>query len=104
MKATLLDPAAAIELQDATRHYLEVSPELATDFVDRVERALHSIGSQPRRFSKLETVKTDREIRRVLLARFPYLIIYEVLNELPYVLAVAHAHRRPAYWLERQRT
>ena len=103
MKLPSLDPAAKIELLEATRYYLEINPELASDFVDRVESAMCSINTQPWRFARLETVKTDREIRRVLVGRFPYLIVYEVLNGEPYVLAIAHAQRRPDYWLERKR-
>jgi len=102
VKLPLLDPAAKIELLEATRYYLEINPELASDFVDRVESALCSIDTQPLRFARLETVTTDRDIRRVLLGRFPYLVVYELLNGEPYVLAVAHAQRRPDYWLERK--
>lgn len=101
MKLPSLDPAAKRELLEATRYYLEINPELATDFVDRIESAMRSISTQPLRFARLETVKTDRDIRRVLVGRFPYLIVYEVLNGEPYVLAIVHAQRRPNYWLER---
>jgi plasmid stabilization system protein ParE len=102
VKLPSLDPAAKIELLEATRYYLEINPELASDFVDRVEFALDRICNHPLRFARLETVNSDRDIRRVLVGRFPYLIVYEVLNGEPYVLAIAHAHRRPNYWLVRK--
>ena len=102
MKLPPLDPAAKIELFEATSYYLAINPELASDFVDRVESALIRISTHPLRFARLETVKTDRDIRRVLLGRFPYLVVYEVLNGEPCVLAIAHAHRLPDYWLERK--
>lgn len=102
MKLPPLDPAAKIELVEATRYYLEINPELASDFVARVEAALGRIDAHPARFARLETVKTDRQIRRVLVGRFPYLIVYEVLHDEPFVLAIAHTHRRPGYWLERK--
>jgi plasmid stabilization system protein ParE len=69
VKAPPLDPAARIELLEATRHYLEINSELAFDFVDRVETALQSVADQPRRFPRLETIQTEREIRRVLISR-----------------------------------
>jgi plasmid stabilization system protein ParE len=103
VKLPSFDPAAKIELFEATRYYLEINPELAADFVDRVESAMSSISTHPLSFARLETVKTDRDIRRVFVGRFPYLVVYEVLNGEPYVLAIAHAHRRPNYWLERKR-
>jgi plasmid stabilization system protein ParE len=102
VKQPSLDPAAKVELVEATRYYLEINPALAVDFVDRVESALNRIGAHPLRFARLETVKTDRDIRRVLIGRFPYLIVYEMLNGESYVLAIAHAQRRPNYWLERK--
>ena len=104
MKLPSLDPAAKIELFEATRYYLEINSELASDFVNRAESAMGRISAHPLRFARLETVETDRDIRRVLLGRFPYLIVYEVLNGEPYVLAIAHAQRRPNYWLERRST
>jgi hypothetical protein len=40
-------------------------------------------------------------VRRCLLARFPYLVIYAPLPGELLVLAVGHQHRRPGYWRER---
>jgi len=102
MKLPRVDPSARIEVREATQHYLDENPEVAADFVDRIESALRSIAHSPKRFPRIETVRTEREIRRVLLSRFPYIVVYEMLDEEPYVLAIAHAHRRPNYWLERQ--
>jgi plasmid stabilization system protein ParE len=102
VKLPPLDPAAKVELVEATRYYLEINPELASDFVARVESALGRIEEHPLRFARLETVQTDREIRRLLVDRFPYLIVYEVLQGQPFVLAIAHTHRRPNYWLQRK--
>jgi plasmid stabilization system protein ParE len=95
-------PAARTELREATQRYLEDNPAVAADFVERVESAFRSIARSPRRFPRIETIRTEREIRRVLLSRFPYIVVYEILNEESCVLAVAHAHRRPDYWLQRK--
>ena len=101
MKLPRVLSSARQELVLATEHYLNNNREVAADFVDRVETAFAEIGTDPWRFPRLETVSTDREIRRVLLSRFPYLVVYEIYNEEPCVLALAHASRRPDYWLER---
>ena len=103
VKLPLLDPAAKIELLEATRYYLEINPELASDFVDRVESALYSIDTQPLR--SCSSRDGDDGIATSVAsssAAFRYLVVYEVLNGAPYVLAVAHAQRRPDYWLERK--
>jgi hypothetical protein len=32
------------------------------------------------------------------MARFPYAVIYSLIDSDVFVLAVAHGHRRPFYW------
>ena len=44
-----------------------------------------------------------RGTQRYVLSEFPYSIIYAQLDEIVFVLAVAHASRRPGYWLNRLR-
>ena len=50
----------------------------------------------------LETLRTTQEVRRFVLERFPYTVIFEVLADRVLVLAVAHARRRPNYWKRRR--
>jgi hypothetical protein len=40
-------------------------------------------------------------IRRCLLARFPYSVIYGIDHETIVVIAIAHLHRQPRYWADR---
>ena len=40
-------------------------------------------------------------IRRFVLRRFPFAIAYDALPDELVVLAIAHALRRPSYWLAR---
>ena len=42
-----------------------------------------------------------RRLRRVLVPKFPYGLLYRVEPECIYVVAVMHLHRRPAYWRSR---
>lgn len=39
--------------------------------------------------------------RRLMLTRFPYSLIYLIQVDRCYVVAFAHAKRRPGYWRER---
>lgn len=39
--------------------------------------------------------------RRVNLKIFPYYISYFVRDSVIWILAIAHAHSRPEYWIER---
>ena len=49
----------------------------------------------------LAAVEIEPEIRRSLLARFPYALIYGMDDRTLIVIAVAHTHREPRYWVDR---
>jgi len=93
--------AAVDEGVEVAAWYARERSSLANDFVTVLAERLEEIQQSPRRFALLETVKTGREIRRVLLARFPYLVVFEIVRDKPIVLAIMHTSRDPNYWLER---
>jgi plasmid stabilization system protein ParE len=93
-----LTAAAYRDLAEATVYFASQSREAATAFVNDLERALEQIQQSPRLFGRLETNDSDREIRRVVLQRFTYLVIYEIYNEIPEILAVMHASQQPDSW------
>jgi hypothetical protein len=41
------------------------------------------------------------DIRRLILARFPYKLLYSVETDHVYVIALAHRRRAPDYWVDR---
>ena len=43
----------------------------------------------------------EPDLRRVLLNRFPYSLIYGIDEDAIVIIAVAHQHREPRYWAER---
>jgi plasmid stabilization system protein ParE len=86
-------PPAEEEMVEASLFYEAESAELGFEFLDDVQRVIDSLREHP----KLgQTV--GRGLRRVLLRRFPFSLIYsEEANEI-LVVAVAHQRRRPDYW------
>ena len=54
---------------------------LGQEFLDVLDSALDEIAGAPLRFAKLESVETDREIRRKILPRFPYLVVFEIRED-----------------------
>lgn len=76
----------------------------ATAFLTEAERILAMIGESPASFPRLLDLPVDLVIRRALLPRFPYAVICMDLQTEVRVLAVAHAKRRPGYWLDRVET
>jgi hypothetical protein len=43
----------------------------------------------------------DADLRRLVLIRFPYVLIYSFTPDMLRIVAVAHARRRPGYWRAR---
>jgi len=87
---------AVEEIEAAIRWYANRSHRAAQRFVDELHAAVETIEAAPNRWPEFEGVA-----RRVLLHRFPYLVIYRVTKQRIEVLAVAHGHQRPGYWRER---
>jgi len=85
------------ELSDTAQYYELESPGLGVAFLDEVERCLRSIGKHPDSAPILLG-----SIRRRLLRRFPYALLYAVKPHSIRILAVMNLKRRPAYWVGRE--
>ena len=84
------------ELDDAVIWYNEQAAGLGQDLLDELDRAVRRAVAFP-----LSSAEIEPGIRRCLLARFPYGLIYGVDGETLVVIAVAHLHREPRYWVDR---
>ena len=96
MTAIVFLPPAQEEMTSAARYYQAQSTGLGTEFLAEVERTIAAIVSHPKAAPK---VKPD--IRRRLLKRFPFGILYAATVDEIVVLAVMHLRRRPGYWQDR---
>ena len=101
MKLRILSVAQK-EAVEAAFWYDDQLQGLGDDFVAEYEAALEAIEKNPVQFSRLETARTARNIRRLVLRRFPYAVIYENLDDEVVVLAVGHTSRAPNYWYGRE--
>ena len=86
-------PAAARELAADFRYYERDYPGRGHRFVDAVDAVLSRIVESPARFPLLFAP----DIRSAKVKRFPYRVVYVVVESAIDVIAVAHAKRRPAY-------
>lgn len=95
MKIRFLKPAQS-EVDDAVTWYNSQSRGLGIQFLDDIDRAIRRIATYP-----LSSIEIEQGLRRCLLPRFPYGIIYGIDSETIIVVAVAHLHRDPRYWIDR---
>jgi plasmid stabilization system protein ParE len=96
-----LAPEAVDELAEAAGWYRDRRPGLESEFLAEMERVLSLIESFQASFPRLLDLPADLEIRRALLPRFPYAVVFIDLGPEVRVLAVAHTRRQPGYWLDR---
>jgi plasmid stabilization system protein ParE len=83
------------EVDESVRWY-DQQASLGRDFLDELDRGVRLIKSHP-----LAATEIESEIRRCLLYRFPYALVYGIDGDTIVVIAVAHLHRRPRYWSDR---
>jgi toxin ParE1/3/4 len=86
------------EYLKARRRYAKQATEsVAHRSTEELDQALEAVRHWPQRGGVFR--ETYRWVR---LRRFPYLVYYRVVDDDTIViLAVAHASRRPGYWLKR---
>lgn len=96
MIVRLLQPADQ-EMFDAAAYYELQVPGLGRAFLDKVDSAVSDIAENPERWPVLRL-----DVRRRLIHRFPYGLLYRLDSDEVVVLAVAHLRRHPAYWIGRK--
>ncbi len=86
------------EIDDAVAWYEDQSPGLGIRFLDEFDRSVRRIVTYPQSCKEIEP-----GLRRCLLSRYPFGIIYGIDDETIVIVAVAHLHREPRYWIDRNR-
>ncbi len=84
------------EMTEASLFYEAASTGLGTDFLNDVQRTVTSLRQHPDLGHEV-----DRNLRRMLLQRFPFSLVYSLEANAILIVAVAHYGRRPGYWRER---
>jgi plasmid stabilization system protein ParE len=84
------------EMAEAATFYEAQGIGLGSDFLDDVQQAIDRLRNHP----EIGTNVGDN-LRRTLLLRFPFSLIYSVEAEEILIVSVAHHRRRPGYWRSR---
>lgn len=89
-------PQAVEEASEARRWYAEIDASLGLAFADELDAAVELVAAAPHRWAV-----HLHGTRGILLRRFPYLLVYRLLDDSIQVVAVQHTRRRPGYWKSR---
>ncbi len=84
------------EMLDAAKYYELQAPGLGTSFLDKIKFAINDISECPERWPIIRF-----DIRRRLIHRFPYCLLYRIDSNEIVILAVMHLRRHPNYWIRR---
>lgn len=86
-------PEARAEFDDAADWYEQQRPGLSVDFTARVQEVLDRIAANP-----LLHQVVYQDVRRAVVRRFPYNVMYRVEPGFVLVVSVFHTRRNPAIW------
>lgn len=88
--------AARLEFLEAIAYYEECRDGLGLEFSREVYSSINRITTFPKAWSEL-----SEDTRRCLTTRFPYGLIYQILDNEILLIAVTQLNREPGYWEDR---
>ncbi len=88
--------AAQGDIRRAARYYERQARHLGVEFTVEIEHALSRLADNPEIGAPIQS-----GARKLLVRRFPYLVIYRMLSDQVLVLAVGHQRRHPDFWIDR---
>ena len=91
-------PEAEEEFTEAVSYYENCDTGLGIDFAREIHAAIRNAVEYPAMWTEIES-----GIRRSLVHRFPFGVLYSIETDRIYILAVMHLHREPDYWKHRSK-
>jgi toxin ParE1/3/4 len=92
------------EISSAADWYERRRQGLGDEFLDSLHARLMQLADAPNLGGRFPGADPSVPARRLLLARFPYVIVFVEVGEEIRVISVMHARRQPGYWLGRLKT
>lgn len=89
-------PPAEDEMSEAALFYDSASVGLGVDFLDDVQQRIDNLREYPKSGTQIAP-----QLRRKLLHKFPFSIIYSEEADGIVIVSLAHHRRRPGYWQSR---
>lgn len=91
-----LHPLAENDLKIALNYYFDISPKLEKRFLSYIDKQFRNILNSPNLY-QYET-KTSQ---KVIMKKFPYIIIYEQYEDIIMILALFYTKQNPTRLTER---
>ena len=92
----IFHPDIELEVKASYQWYQNQADGLGEDFLKELEKAYETIVELPNTWPKFQI-----GFRRFLLSKFPFSVIYKVIGNSIFVVAIMHNSRKPGYWSER---
>lgn len=92
----VLRPEARAEFDEAVDWYEQQRPGLGAEFVAQVQAVLDRISATPELYGQV-----FRGVRRAVVRRFPYAILFQIEPRQAVILAIFHGRRDPKLWQAR---
>ena len=92
----IFHPDIEHEVKASYEWYQNQAVGLGDDYLNELETAYQAIVELPDTWPKFQN-----NLRRFLLSKFPFSVIYRFNQETVFVVAVMHNSRKPGYWRER---
>ncbi len=86
------------ELEESIAYYEQQKTGLGRALQSAIEKAIGRIQQNPQIGAPYKTT----EFRHYVVQRFPYVVFYVALEEVLWIVAIAHGKRRPDYWKRRK--
>ena len=87
-------PLAKLELDDAIEYYELQLEGLGKRYKEEVRTSINRISVFPNSWTIIRP-----NIRKCVMHKFPYNILYSIQESTILIIAIAHHHRRPDYWV-----
>lgn len=89
-------PEAKTELDDAVQYYELQVKDLGVTFKSIARSTVKRIATYPTAWTEIRP-----SIRRCIMHKFPYNVLYSIEDDSILIIAIAHHHRNPTYWTNR---
>ncbi len=96
MKTLFLEEAFR-ELDETVRFYNGKRVGLGFEFASEIRKTIERIKKYPSAWPVISA-----NIRRSLVNRFPYAVLYSMIDGSVLIVAIMHLRRKPGYWKNRE--